>query len=116
MVDRNFAAYAAAKAGLDQLTRVMAYELGPRIRVNGIAPGAVDTPSTSFIKSNEAMLKATTRWIPLGRMGDPVDIALGALYLASPASSFISGKIIEIDGGMAALPGSAIEATMARNP
>lgn len=115
MVDRNFAAYAAAKAGLDQLTRVMAYELGPRIRVNGIAPGAVDTPSTSFIKNNEAMLKATTRWIPLGRMGDPVDIALGALYLASPASAFVSGKIIEIDGGMAALPGSAIESTLARD-
>ena len=56
---------------------------------------------------NEAMLKATTRWIPMGRMGDPIDIALGALYLASPASGFVTGKIIDIDGGMAALPGRA---------
>ena len=115
MVDRNFASYAAAKAGVNQLTRVMAYELAPNIRVNGIAPGAVDTPSTSFIKQNEAMLKATTRWIPMGRMGDPIDIALGALYLASPASGFVTGKIIDIDGGMAALPGSAIESTLAMN-
>jgi 7-alpha-hydroxysteroid dehydrogenase len=116
MVDRNFAAYAAAKAGVNQLTRVMAYELAPNIRVNGIAPGAVDTPATHFIKQNEAMHKATTRWIPLSRMGDPLDIALGALYLASPASGFVTGKIIDIDGGMAALPGSAIETTLAMNP
>jgi 7-alpha-hydroxysteroid dehydrogenase len=53
MVDKNFAAYAAAKAGLDQMTRVLAYELAPTIRVNGIAPGAIETPATAFITSNE---------------------------------------------------------------
>ena len=59
MVDKNFAAYAAAKAGLDQMTRVLAYELAPTIRVNGIAPGAIETPATAFITSNEQRLAET---------------------------------------------------------
>ena len=114
MVDRNFAAYGAAKAGMDQMTRILAYELAPNIRVNGIAPGAIETPSTAFIAENEAVHKATVRWIPQGRLGKPDDIALAALYLASSAGGFVSGKIIEVDGGMAALPGTAIEARIAR--
>jgi 7-alpha-hydroxysteroid dehydrogenase len=112
MVDKNFAAYAAAKAGLDQMTRILAYELAPAIRVNGIAPGAIETPATAFITSNEKRLTETERWIPQGRLGQPIDIALAALYLASPASGFVSGKILEVDGGMAALPGSAIQARL----
>lgn len=115
MVDRNFAAYGAAKAGMDQMTRILAYELAPNIRVNGIAPGAIETPSTAFITQNEDIHNATVRWIPQGRLGKPDDIALAALYLASNASGFVSGKILEVDGGMAALPGSAIEANIARN-
>jgi len=112
MVDKNFAAYAAAKAGLDQMTRVLAYELAPTIRVNGIAPGAIETPATTFITSNEQRLAETERWIPQGRLGQPLDIALAALYLSSPAAGFVSGKILEVDGGMAALPGSAIQARL----
>ncbi len=112
MVDKNFAAYAAAKAGLDQMTRVLAYELAPTIRVNGIAPGAIETPATAFITSNEQRLAETERWIPQGRLGQPLDIALAALYLSSPAAGFVSGKILEVDGGMAALPGSAIQARL----
>ena len=108
MVDRHFAAYGAAKAGMEQMTRILAYELAPDMRVNAIAPGAIETPSTAFITQNPEMLASTTRWIPQGRMGQPEDIALAALYLASPASSFVSGKVLEVDGGMAALPGSAI--------
>ncbi len=113
MVDQNFAAYGAAKAGVNQMTKILAYELAPEIRVNAIAPGAVETPSTAFIVQNAAMREATTRWIPLRRMGQPEDIALAALYLASDASAFVSGKVLEVDGGMAALPGSAIEANIA---
>jgi 7-alpha-hydroxysteroid dehydrogenase len=109
MVDKNFSAYAAAKAGMNQMTKVMSFELSPKIRVNAVSPGAIETPSTAFITQNETMLKNTTRWIPLKRLGQPEDIALGALYLASAASSFVSGKILEIDGGMQALPGSAIQ-------
>ncbi len=114
MVDRNFSAYAAAKAGMNQMTKVMAYELAPKIRVNAIAPGAIETPSTAFITQNEKMLADTTRWIPLQRLGQPEDIALAALYLASDASNFVSGKVLEVDGGMVALPGSAIQATIDR--
>ena len=108
MVDRHMAAYAAAKAGLDQMTRVLAYELAPTIRVNGIAPGAIETPATQ----NPDRLAETVRWIPQGRLGQPTDIALAALYLASSASSFMSGKILEVDGGMAALPGSAFQSQL----
>jgi 7-alpha-hydroxysteroid dehydrogenase len=114
MVDRNFAAYGAAKAGLEQMTRILAYELAPDIRVNAVSPGAIVTPSTAFITENPDMLESTVRWIPQGRMGQPEDIALAALYLASPASGFVSGKVLEVDGGMAALPGSAIEAQLRR--
>jgi 7-alpha-hydroxysteroid dehydrogenase len=114
MVDKNFAAYGAAKAGMDQMTRILAYELAPNIRVNGIAPGAIETPSTAFITQNEDVYNATVRWIPQGRLGQPDDIALAALYLASSAAGFVSGKIIEVDGGMAALPGTAIEAKIPR--
>ena len=109
MVDRHMADYAAAKAGLDQMTRVLAYELAPKIRVNGIAPGAIETPATAFITQDPGRLEDTVRWIPQGRLGEPTDIALAALYLSSNASSFISGKILEVDGGMAALTGSAIQ-------
>ena len=112
MVDKNFSAYAAAKAGMNQMTKVMSYELSPKIRVNAVSPGAIETPSTAFITQNETMLKNTTKWIPLKRLGQPEDIALGALYLASSASSFVSGKILEIDGGMQALPGSAIQSVI----
>jgi 7-alpha-hydroxysteroid dehydrogenase len=112
MVDRHFAAYGAAKAGMEQMTRILAYELAPAIRVNAVAPGAIETPSTAFIAQNPERLEKTIRWIPQGRLGQPADIALAALYLASPASSFVSGKVLEVDGGMAALPGSAIEANL----
>ena len=115
MVDKHFAAYGAAKAGMEQMTRILAYELAPDIRVNAVAPGAIETPSTAFITQNPALLESTTRWIPQGRIGQPQDIALATLYLASPASAFVSGKILEVDGGMAALPGSAIEGRLSQN-
>ncbi|MBR9911095.1 MAG: SDR family oxidoreductase [Gammaproteobacteria bacterium] len=115
MVDKNFSAYAAAKAGMNQMTRVMSYELAPHIRVNAVAPGAIETPSTSFITSDPQRKSDAERWIPLQRLGKPEDIALGVLYLASGASAFVSGKVLEIDGGMQALPGSAIQEVIARN-
>lgn len=115
MVDSQMAAYAAAKAGLDQMTRVLAYELSPDIRVNGIAPGAIETPATAFITQDPQRLEETVRWIPQGRLGQTDDIALAALYLASSASGFVSGKILEVDGGMAALPGSAIQSRLQKS-
>ena len=108
MVDKRFASYGAAKAGMNQMTRILSYELAPKIRVNAVAPGAVVTASTQRIMDDPALLESTTQWIPLRRMGKPEELALGILFLASPASSFITGKILDIDGGMQAIPGSAI--------
>lgn len=95
---QNFSAYGAAKAALNQLTRLLAADLAPVIRVNAIAPGAILTDALAPYLDDEAtqrMLALT----PLQTMGMPQDIALAALYLASPAARWISGKILEVDGG-----------------
>jgi 7-alpha-hydroxysteroid dehydrogenase len=114
MVDKNFSSYAAAKAGMNQMTKVMSYELSPGVRVNAVAPGAIETPSMEYMTSNPKRKAEAERWIPLQRLGQPRDIALGVLYLASPASEFVSGKILEIDGGMQAIPGTAIQEIIAK--
>jgi 3-oxoacyl-[acyl-carrier protein] reductase len=93
--------YTATKAAVDSLTRVLAKELGPRkIRVNAISPGAVETEGThtmGIIGSElEAQMIAQT---PLGRMGQPSDIAPVAAFLASPDSYWITGEIIAVAGG-----------------
>ena len=93
--------YTATKASVDSITRVLAKELGPRkIRVNAISPGAVETEGThtaGIIGSElEAQMVAQT---PLGRMGQPSDIAPVATFLASPDSFWITGEIIAVAGG-----------------
>ena len=113
MVDRNMAAYGAAKAGMEQMTRILSHELAPGIRVNAVAPGAVDTPAAAFLKSDPGLLAETISWIPMQRLGRPLDLALSILYLASDASSFVTGKVLEVDGGMQALPGNAIYTELA---
>jgi pteridine reductase len=87
--------YCAAKAGLEMLTYSLARELGPDIRVNGIAPGAILWPETGVSEQEKA---ATVAGIPLGRTGGPGDIAACALYLAQPGS-YINGQVIAVDGG-----------------
>lgn len=93
--------YTATKAAVDSITRVLAKELGPRkIRVNAIAPGAVETEGTHAVgligSDLEAELIAQT---PLGRIGQPSDIAPVAAFLASPDSAWITGEIIAVAGG-----------------
>ena len=108
-IDKNFAAYGAAKAGKDQMTRILAYELAPSIRVNGIAPGPLK-PQVPLSLLRTKMC-TTPRFAGFPRTaGTTDDIALAALYPASSAAGFVSGKVIEVDGEMAALPGTAIEA------
>jgi 7-alpha-hydroxysteroid dehydrogenase len=94
----GFAAYGTAKAALSALTRNLAAEFAPRIRVNAIAVGAVLTSALAPFLNDEAKarMEALT---PLGRLGEVEDIALMALYLASPASAWVTGKIFEVDGG-----------------
>ena len=92
--------YSASKAGIIGLTRTMARELASRgITVNGIAPGFVDTDMTKVLP--EQVREAATAQIPLGRFGQPEDIANMAVYLATEKASYITGQIISVDGGMA---------------
>jgi NAD(P)-dependent dehydrogenase (short-subunit alcohol dehydrogenase family) len=96
---RKLAAYAASKAGLIQLTRVMALELSKKaIRVNTIVPGYIRTPMNGkFLDSDHG--KTVVAGIPLGRAGDGDDIANAAIFLASEASSYMTGSVLTVDGG-----------------
>jgi len=100
--DRGFVAYGVAKAALAHMTRLLAIDLAPRIRVNAIAVGSVETSALETVLSSDELLAEMTGKTPMRRLGQPEDIALGALYLASPAGSFVTGKVLEIDGGLEA--------------
>ncbi len=99
MVQTGFVAYGAAKAALNQLTRNLAAELAPKVRVNAISVGGVDTASLEVVLTNEALRSEFERNTPMRRPGTTEDIAACALYLASPASSWVTGKVFQIDGG-----------------
>jgi 7-alpha-hydroxysteroid dehydrogenase len=94
----NFAAYGTAKAALSFLTRQLAAEFAPAVRVNAIAVGAVRT-SALMPFLNAELQAAMEKLTPLKRLGEVEDIATMALYLASPASSWVTGKVFEVDGG-----------------
>jgi 7-alpha-hydroxysteroid dehydrogenase len=97
---RGFAAYGTAKAALAHYTRLAALDLCPRIRVNAIAPGAIVTSALDVVASNDELRAPMERATPLRRLGDPVDIAVAAVYLASPAGGYLTGKTLEVDGGI----------------
>jgi 3-oxoacyl-[acyl-carrier protein] reductase len=91
--------YAASKAGIIQLTRVLAFELGPfQIRINAIAPGGINTPASSSVNT-ESTRNRESGSNPLGRRGEPEDIAHAALFLASPMASFVTGQTLVVNGG-----------------
>jgi len=98
---QNFlSAYCVSKAGLNSLTRCLASEWGQfNITVNAIAPGMIRTDMIKPFEADPAIINATLGLIPLGRLGEPRDVALLALFLASEASDYISGQIFTIDGG-----------------
>ena len=100
MSDRGFAAYGTAKAALAHLTRLMATDLAPRVRVNAIAVGSVATSALEIVLTMDELRTEMVERTPLKRLGEVEDIAIAALYLASPASSFVTGKILEVDGGI----------------
>jgi NAD(P)-dependent dehydrogenase (short-subunit alcohol dehydrogenase family) len=103
-VDRPTHAYAASKGAVLALTRAMAASYGrDRIRVNAICPGTIRTRLTQDIVERAARDARDGRGIPLGRVGEPEDIARCALFLASDAASFISGAHIVVDGGAMAV-------------
>jgi 3-oxoacyl-[acyl-carrier protein] reductase len=89
--------YAASKAAVIGLTKALAKELASRnIRVNCIAPGFIQTAMTEGLKSEELL-----RAIPLGRLGTPEEVADMALFLASDLSTYVTGQVLSVDGGMA---------------
>ena len=91
--------YAASKGGLIALTKSLAKEMAPRgIRVNAIAPGFIATEMTNKIP--EKLREEMVRSIPLGRMGEPDDVAAVVSFLTSPAAGYITGQVIVVDGGM----------------
>ena len=100
MAERGFIAYGTSKAAMIHLTRNLAADLAPKIRVNAITPGAIATSALDIVLQNEAITQEMVRRTPLKRLGVVEDIAAGALYLASPASSYVSGRILDIDGGI----------------
>ncbi|WP_404302864.1 SDR family NAD(P)-dependent oxidoreductase [Alicycliphilus denitrificans] len=98
---KHFSVYGAAKAALNQLTRNLAQDFGPQVRVNAIEPGTIMTEALApFLtpERKERMVSTT----PLARLGQPEDIAAAALFLASPAAGWITGKILGVDGGVEA--------------
>ncbi|HMF03905.1 MAG TPA: SDR family oxidoreductase [Acidimicrobiia bacterium] len=100
LTDRGYVAYGTAKGALSHMTRLMASDLAPRIRVNGIAVGSVATSALEIVLTNDDLRNEMVSKTPLGRLGETDDIAIAALYLASPAGSFVTGKLLEVDGGI----------------
>ena len=104
----GLSAYAASKAAVRTMARVMASELSSRsIRVNVVTPGSVDTPIWNAVGNREErqlFLDKLKRTIPLGRIGDPVEVANAVLFLATDESSFVQGGEIVVDGGATNAP------------
>ncbi len=94
----DYASYCAAKAGVLGLTKAMAREIGPTIRVNAIAPGPIDTPMVAPTKTDEWVLERTSGAVAR-RLGQPEEIAPAVVYLAGDASSFMHGQTLHLNGG-----------------
>lgn len=98
--------YASAKAGLEMLMRTLAQELGgQKIRVNGVAPGAIRTPINKSVWGDPAQYEQLLKLIPYGRIGEVDDVAEAVLWLASDLSDYVTGTTLFVDGGMALYPG-----------
>ena len=97
---RGHLVYECAKAALTQLTKSLAADLGPRVRVNGVNPGAIETPFIKeFLDGSPELREAMVERTRLRRNGTPRDVACAVLYLACPASSFVTGTMLDVIGG-----------------
>jgi 7-alpha-hydroxysteroid dehydrogenase len=97
---RGYLAYGTAKAALAHYTRLAAADLAPRIRVNAIAVGAAATSALEIVVTDDNLRGQLERATPLGRIGDPREVAATVVFLAAPAGGYLTGKILEVDGGI----------------
>lgn len=93
------AAYGAAKAGIDNLTTTLAVEWAPKVRVNSVVVGMVETEQSELFYGDAESVAAVAATVPLGRLAKPADIGWAAAFLASEAASYISGAMIQVHGG-----------------
>jgi len=97
---RGFSAYGSTKAAMAHYTRLASKDLAPRIRVNAIAAGSTATSALEIVTSTPELKESMENMTTLRRIGEVDDIAAGVVYLASPAGSYLTGKVLEIDGGI----------------
>ncbi len=97
---RGYLAYGTAKAALAHWTRLAARDLAPRVRVNAVAVGSVATSALEIVTGDEGLTAQMEAGTPLRRIGDPDDVAAAVLFLASPAGAYVTGKVLEVDGGI----------------
>jgi NAD(P)-dependent dehydrogenase (short-subunit alcohol dehydrogenase family) len=95
-------AYAASKGAIVNLTRQMALEWAPKVRVNCVCPGVIETPMTAELRQDPAWAERALKRYPLGRFGQPDEIAAAILYLASDEAAFVTGVALPVDGGYTA--------------
>ncbi|XVH33226.1 SDR family oxidoreductase (plasmid) [Haloferacaceae archaeon DSL9] len=95
----GLSAYVASKGGMVALTKQLAYELAPEIRVNAICPVATDTPMLSAFAGDDLSVSGMQETIPLGRLARPNDVAAAAVFLASDDAAMVTGTALEVDGG-----------------
>ena len=97
---RGYVAYGTAKAALSHYTRLVAKDLAPRIRMNAVGVGSTATSALDIVTSTPELKSTMEDLTPLGRLGTVEDIATAVVYLATPAGGYVTGKIVEVDGGI----------------
>jgi 7-alpha-hydroxysteroid dehydrogenase len=97
---RGYAAYGTAKAAMAHYTRLASKDLAPRIRVNAIAAGSIATSALEIVMTSPELKQMMEEMTLLGRIGDVEEIAAGVIFLATPAGAYLTGKVLEIDGGI----------------